>query len=263
MHYMRLIRLFITSSAQGEMAYSANFIISVLNSLLNLAIGVASVMVLFGQVQTIAGWDFRSVLVLMGVYIIVGALRGLFLDPSMESLAGMEGDIWSGRFDFTLLRPVNTLFYVSFRVWHILALLDLLLGTAVVVIAAMLPGAPVTPAQLLAFFLAMAAGVTALYAVMLAFTALVFWSPGIIFTWVLDGILQMARVPVDLYPAWMRWILLWIVPVGVITTIPARALTGDISWMTLLGGWALAGALLVIATFLFRLGLRHYKSASS
>ncbi len=126
-----------------------------------------------------------------------------------------------------------------------------------------MPGAPVTLSHLLAFFIALAAGVTALYAVMLGFTALVFWSPGMLFTWVLDGILQMARAPVDLYPAWMRWVLLWIIPVGVITTIPARALTGDIPWGTLLSAWILAGVLLIIAALLFRLGLRHYKSASS
>src|SRR4030042_2537366 len=101
MHYLRLLRLFVTSSAQTEMAYSANFAISIVNSLLNLIVGVAGVMVFFGQVQSIGGWDFRSVLVLTGVYLVVGALRGLFLDPSLEALAGMEGEIWSGRFDFT------------------------------------------------------------------------------------------------------------------------------------------------------------------
>lgn len=263
MHYLRLLRLFITSSAQREMAYSANFAISILNSLINLTLGVVSIYVLFGQVQSMGGWDFRSVMVLTGVYLVVSALRGLFLDPSMEELAGMEGEIWSGRFDFTLLRPVNTLFFVSLRVWRILALFDLLLGIGVVVLAAKQPGPPVTPANLLAFFVALAAGVTALYAVMLAFTALVFWSPGLLFTWVLDSILQLARVPADLFPGWIRWVLLWIVPVGVITTIPARALTSDVPWMALLGGWGLAGVLLVIAMFQFRLGLRHYKSASS
>jgi ABC-2 type transport system permease protein len=263
MHYLRLLRLFVASSAQTEMAYSANFAISIVNSLLNLIVGVAGVMVFFGQVQSIGGWDFRSVLVLTGVYLVVGALRGLFLDPSLEALAGMEGEIWSGRFDFTLLRPVNTLFFVSLRVWRILALFDLLLGIGVIVAAAMQPGAPVTPTHLLAFFVALAAGVTALYAVMLGFTALVFWSPGMLFTWVLDGILQMARMPVDLYPGWMRWVLLWIVPVGVITTIPARALTSEIPWTTLLGVWVLAGVLLIIAMILFRVGIRNYKSASS
>ena len=50
-----------------------------------------------------------------------------------------------------------------------------------------------------------------------------------LFTWVFDGIFQMARYPVGMYPGWLRLVLTWIVPVGVITTVPAQALTGSLS----------------------------------
>jgi len=65
-------------------------------------------MVLFGQIKTLNGWTLASTLALLGVYLIVSALRSLFIGPGFEALAGMEGDIWSGKFDFTLLRPLNT-----------------------------------------------------------------------------------------------------------------------------------------------------------
>ena len=45
------------------------------------------------------------------------------------------------------------------------------------------------------------AALTLLYAILLTFTALVFWSPGFLFTWLFNGIFQMARYPVGLYPA--------------------------------------------------------------
>jgi len=54
---------------------------------------------------------------------------------------------------------------------------------------------PVHPAG---FLVALLAAVTILYAVLLAFTALVFWSPGVLFTWVFDGVFQMARYPLGL-----------------------------------------------------------------
>ena len=60
---------------------------------------------LFSQVSTLNGWTFASTLALLGVYLTINALRGWFIGPSLELLAGMEGDVWSGRFDFTLLRP--------------------------------------------------------------------------------------------------------------------------------------------------------------
>jgi ABC-2 type transport system permease protein len=110
---------------------------------------------------------------------------------------------------------------------------------------------------------ALGAGVVVLYAVLLAFTALVLWSPGFFFTWAFDAVFQMARYPVGLYPGWLRLVLTWVVPVGIMTTVPAQALTGELPAGTLMGSLALALVLLAGASALFRGGLRRYASASS
>ncbi len=255
--------MFVVSSIQQDMAYSLNFYISIVNSIMNLGIALGGVAVIFGRVAQIAGWDKRSVLALTGVYMLVNSLRSLFLAPSLEALAGMEGEIWSGRFDFTLLKPIDTQFLVSFRHWHIMSILDLLLGLVIVAYAASLPGTALTGQCLLAFCLALCAGVILIYAAMLAISALVFWSPGLLFTWVLDSILQMARMPVDIYPGWLRFILIWILPVGIIITVPAKALTTGVDWMSLMAAVSIALGMLVFASILFRGAIKHYKSASS
>jgi ABC-2 type transport system permease protein len=58
-------------------------------------------------------------------------------------------------------------------------------------------------------------------------------------------------------------VLTWIVPVGVVTTVPAQALTGALSIEMLIGSVILAVALLIVASLIFRAGLRRYASASS
>jgi ABC-2 type transport system permease protein len=73
----------------------------------------------------------------------------------------------------------------------------------------------------------------------------------------------MARYPVSLYPGWLRLLLTWVIPVGIITTVPAGVLTGVTSVKMLAGMIVLAIALMIAASALFRFGLRHYKSASS
>jgi ABC-2 type transport system permease protein len=263
MHYIRLIKRFIAASAQNEFAYRANFWISLLHSLLNLGTGVLGVVVLFSQVEIIRGWTLPSALALLGVYLIIGALRSLFIGPSLDALAGLGGEVWTGRFDFTLLRPIDVQFQASLRYWRPLALVDLALGMGVLGAAALELGQALTLARLLTFLIALGAGVTILYAILLAFTGLFFWSPGFLFTWVFDGVFQMARYPVGLYPGWLRLVLTWVVPVGVMTTIPAQALIGEIAAGALIGSVALALAFFVGASALFRLGLRRYASASS
>jgi ABC-2 type transport system permease protein len=220
------------------------------------------VVVLFGQVESIRGWDLPSTLALLGVYLMVGALRGLFLGPSLDALAGMDGEVWTGQFDFTLLRPVDAQFLASFRHWRPFALIDLALGLVVVGIAVARLGQSLPLAQLASFLVAMVAAVTILYATLLLFCTLVFWSPGL-FTWIFDSLFQMARYPVGIYPGWLRFALTWIVPVGVMTTVPATALSGGLTAGVLAGAVALALLFLVGASLLFRLGLRRYASASS
>jgi ABC-2 type transport system permease protein len=263
MRYLRLIRRFAEASAQDELAYRANFWISLLHSLLNLGTGVVGVTVLFGQVGTLHGWDYPATLALLGVYLTVDALRGLFIGPSLDALAGLGGEIWSGQFDFTLLRPVDVQFLASFRHWRPLALIDLALGLGVLGTAVVRLETPLTLARTATFLIALGAGVTILYAILLAFTSLVFWSPALLYTWIFDAVFQMARYPVGLYPGWLRLALTWVVPVGVMTTVPAQALAGELSARMLIGSVALATALLVGASALFRFGLRRYASASS
>ncbi len=263
MRYLRLIKQFITIAVQNVLAYRINFWISLLQSVLNLGTGVLGIIVLFGQVETVRGWTFASSLALLGVYLTLGALRSLFIGPSLEALAGMDGEIWSGKFDFTLLRPVDVQFMASFQHWRPLALFDLLLGLGVLMTAVVQLGHTLTLGNLIAFLVTLVAGVTVLYAILLAFSALVFWSPGFLFTWLFNAFFQMARYPVGLYPGWLRLVLTWVIPVGVMTTVPAQALTGALSLGLLVGSLILALGFLVGASVLFRTGLRRYASASS
>ena len=263
MRYLRLVGQFLRASVLEAAAYRANFFINLLHSLLNLATGVLGIAVLFGQVETVQGWTFAGTLALLGIYLTLGALRNLFIGPSLEALGGMDGEVWNGTFDFTLLRPVNTQFLASFRRWQPFAALDLVLGAGVLGVATAQLSQALTAAHLAAFLLALGAGVATLYAILLIFTALVFWSPGFLFTWVFDSLFQMARYPVGLYPGWLRLVLTWIVPVGVITTFPAEALTGTLSPAALAGSLLLALVLLGAASAFFRLAVRRYASASS
>ena len=83
--------------------------------------------------------------------------------------------------------------------------------------------------------------ITILYALLLALAAMVLWQPRFLFTWLFNAMFQMARYPVGLYPGWLRLVLTWIVPVGLMTTVPAQALSG------MLSAWMLAASLILAA----------------
>jgi ABC-2 type transport system permease protein len=230
---------------------------------LNFGTGVLGLSVIFEQVDTVRGWDFSATLAVLGIYLTVNALRDLFIGPSLNALAGMDGDVWTGKLDFTMLRPVDVQFWASLRQWRLFSLFDLMLGFGVIVAAVTQFDTAPSLINLLAFLILLISGVIVIYAILLVFTALVFWSPGFLFTWVFDGIFQLARYPVGLYPGWLRLALTWVIPVGLVTTIPAQALTGDLQIGMLIGSLALSAALFAGASILFHRGMRRYASASS
>jgi ABC-2 type transport system permease protein len=263
MQGLRLIFEFFKVSTQAELAYRANFFIRFLNAILNLVTGVLSLTVIFNQVESIKGWDLPSAMALLGVYLLLASLRGLFIGPSLESVAGMDGEIWQGTFDFTLLRPVDKQFLISFRHWRVLMLFDLCLALGVLGYAIHLMQAELTLLAVLGFIITLIAGVALLYAALLAFSALVFWNSGFLFTWIINDLFQLARYPVELYPGWLRLVLTWIIPVGLMTTIPAQALSGKLSWQWLILTLLFTIGALIGASWLFRQGLKKYTSASS
>ncbi len=262
-HYLRLIGLFLRTAIQREMAYRANLAVNLLNTALTLIAGLAGVAILFGQVQTIHGWTFPEALALLGIYLLVGALRDLCIGPSLGSLAGLGGEVFQGTFDFTLLKPVPTQFLVSFRAWGPWAFGDLALSLAVLAVALAKLGSQPRPASVAAFLLALAAAMTIVYAILLLLASGIFWYQGTPLLWIFDSLVQMGRYPVGIYPGWLRLLLTWIVPVGFITTVPAQALAGRAPAGMLLGSVALAAGLALAASLFFRGSLRRYVGASS
>ncbi len=263
MYYLRLLISFIRVSTQEELAYRSNFFVSLLNSLLNLGTGILGTGILFSQVKTINGWNFSETLALLGIYLTLSALRGLFIGPSLDALAGLDGEIWQGHFDFTLLRPVNAQFLASFRHWRLLTCLDLLLGIGVLLFAIFPLLHTLTPFHVVSFLVTLCTSVVVLYAILITFASLIFWSPGFLFTWVFDSLFQIARYPIGLYPNWLQFILTWLIPIGIMTTVPAQAISGHLSPPVLIGSSIASFVLLIASSLLFQLGLRRYSSASS
>src|SRR5690606_302347 len=78
---LRLTALVIGASAQQELAYLANFWVSLLTAAVNVGAGLLGVIVLFEEVESVRGWEFAQTLAVLGVYMTVSALRGLFISP--------------------------------------------------------------------------------------------------------------------------------------------------------------------------------------
>ena len=250
-------------SVRAMAAYRTQFWIELLGVSVRFATGVLSLTVIFGNVGTINGWSEASAGVVLGVFFIVTGLHGIVLGPSISALSGYDGAIVSGTLDFHLLRPRSTQVLVSVARWAPLIGVEVIIGSVLVARALASLGSELSAWQILVFICAVFMSVSILYSLTLSLASLMFWKADFLFTWLLRPVVQLARFPAALYPRWLKLLLTWVVPVGVLTTVPAQILLHGISLPMLSAAGALAVGGLVGTNLLFRAGLRRYASASS
>ena len=128
----KLIWLFFRIGAMNELQYRINFFIQLFQSLVALGTGLIGLALVFSHTTTLAGWSRPELLVVMGVYTLMGGLINLTIQPNMQQLLN---DVQQGTLDYILTRPADAQLQVSVRQIHIWSATDILLGIGVLFVA--------------------------------------------------------------------------------------------------------------------------------
>lgn len=261
MNFLRLLAVFFRVSVMGELAYRVNFFMQLFESLLELAASLAGLAVVFSYTDTLGGWRPDEVLALVGVYFLAGGVIGLVIQPGMEQFIE---SVRNGTLDFTLTKPEDAQLLVSIQRVEIWQLIDIVLGLGVLGTALVRLGERVGGWEAAEFAVMLLAGMVIIYSFWVILATLSFWFVRI------ENILEIfrsmyeaGRWPVSLYPGWLRFGLTFIVPVAFATTVPTEALTGRLTWETLLGAVVVAALLSTVSRVLWRVGLRRYSGTSA
>jgi ABC-2 type transport system permease protein len=261
---MRIIKLIWSHLRIGianEMQYRVNFFIQLLQSLIALATGLIGLWLVFSHTTELGGWNQPELLAVMGVYIMMGGFIQSAIQPNMQRLMD---DIQQGTLDFALTKPVDGQIMVSIREFRFWQLTDVIVGFIVLIVASMQMQEKVGIGQALAFAVALILGGIMIYCFWLMLTTTAFW---LIRIWELvnlfQGLYAAGRWPVTIYPQWLRIGLTFLVPVAFAVTVPAEALTGRLTPLTLLGALGVAVLLMILARIIWRLGVRSYSGASA
>jgi ABC-2 type transport system permease protein len=261
MNYLRLFVVFFRVSLMGELAYRVNFFVQLFQSLLSLGISLIGLAVIFSYTDTLGGWRPDEVLALVGVYLLVGGIISLIIQPGMEELID---SVRHGTLDFALTKPEDAQFIISVRRVEIWSLIDILMGLGVLAFALVRMGERVGGEEAVIFILVLLAGGVIIYSFWLILATLSFWFVRVenILT-VFQSMFEAGRWPISLYPGWLRYGLTFVVPVAFAVTVPAEALTGRLNWETLLIAVVLAVVLFIVSRLFWRAGLRHYSGTSA
>lgn len=262
MHSLRVLRAFLSIGVLNIVQYRTDFVIAVVNAVISLLTQLLGLSVIFTNTADLRGWTADDLLVLIGIHFFISGLVGLVIRPSMEAL--MEG-IRLGTFDFLLTKPADSQLLASSRVVAPQAVTDVVVGIGVMIFGMIRIGLNLDPVSVVLFLITLVAGFAIVYGFLLMLSTLAFWFVK------LDNILVIfqalfgnaGRWPVTIFPGWMRPVLTFVVPIAFAVTVPAQALTGQLSGTGALLSVGVAALFLIGSRVFWFVALRRYTGASA
>jgi ABC-2 type transport system permease protein len=261
MHTLNLLRALVKVNLQFELAYRSETVVNILVNLLWLGWELLSLSIIFSNTASLGGWGPGELIALLGVFRLVNMLMGALIWPNTQRFN--EG-VRDGTFDYTLLQPVNSLFLISFQRIVLWRAWDLVLSVVLIGAGIQMSGGGASLLSTLTFLLLMVTGAAIIYSLWIVMIAFTFWF--VKFdnnVTILQALLEAGRYPATVYPAWLRLIVTFVVPVAVATTVPLQALRGELAGWQVLVFLGVSLASVLIAARVWKAGLRQYSGASS
>ncbi len=241
--------------------YRADFFIDGFIEVLWTSTALTPLLVVFSGRTSVAGWSFGEALVVVGFFTL---LQGVLEGAIKPSLVAVVEHIRQGTLDFVLLKPADAQFLVStarFLPWRSVNVVTA--GVIFVVAFRAIGRAPSAGGVALALLLLVTA-IGSLYALFLlvvssAFRAVRIDNVSELFLAIFDA----ARWPSSVFHGVARFLVTFVVPLALMTTVPARALLGAVELPAV--GAAVGGTcvLLVVTRWIWVRSLANYSSASS
>jgi ABC-2 type transport system permease protein len=258
---MRLAWQYLRIGVMNELHYRVNLLVQLVQSLIAVGTGLVVLALIFSRTSDLAGWSRPQLLVVMGVFTIMGGIIGFGIEPNM---ARLMADIHDGTFDYVLVKPVDAQLLTSVREFRLWRLVDVAVGAVVVGwgLAQLEPGPGW--AGVVAFLGLLGVGGVTIYCFLLLLTTGAFWFVRLeMLQELFSGVYRAGQYPVDVYPGWLRTVLTFLVPVAFAVTVPSAALGNRLEPRSAVLAVSFVVVLFVVTRLFWRLGLRRYSGASA
>jgi ABC-2 type transport system permease protein len=261
MRAFRLAAVFFRLSALNELQYRANFFVAIFQSALSVAVGLAVLALVYSHTTVLNGWTQSELMVVMGVQILLGGVIHAAIQPNMQQLAD---EVRDGKLDHALTKPEDAQTIVSLRAVRLWQFTEVVSGSAVIIAGLVRLHRHVGVGHGVAFVALLVVGALLLYCFWLILATGSFW---LVNTWFLsdlfEGVYQVGRWPIGIYPGWLKYSMTYLVPIGFAITVPAQALTNRLHWPTVLIALGFTAALASFTRWFWKFGLRRYSGASA
>ena len=169
-----------------------------------------------------------------------------------------------GDLDMLLLKPVSSLFFISFRYVSTYAIISSSILIGILIRATYLYSSSIGILNYLMFFISFIMGILILYCVEFMIACLVFWYKNFsVGGWLASELIKYSRRPDSIYSGVFRKALFTVFPMALVSSLPARMLLFEPSIILLFLQLCITSIAILSARLVWNRGLLRYDSASS
>lgn len=261
MKYFRLLLEQSKISIMSIVAYRANFVLLIIQSIVNTLLSIISIKYIYDYVEEIAGWSYEQMMLLIGTSLLVNQIFRAFILPNLNQFVS---DIDNGSFDSVLLKPVNILFLIFFGKIDLSSLISTIAPITIVAIFSRVLTIKLSIMEILMYIILIVCGVIILSSFMLIIHSVVFFYIKV------DGlmnvyymIMAISEKPKDIIPSKiLENFFTWILPAVPLACLPVSIVLRKIDYCYFGLEILLSLCMLFCAKFLTDIGIKNYSSAS-
>jgi ABC-2 type transport system permease protein len=261
----RLYFRMVGASIRAQMQYRYAFFMNILGWAMSYAGTAITMWVMLSSFQALEGWTFWELIFLFALAVLSWGVCVLFF----SHFRSMDQYILNGTFDRFLIRPLHPFFHFMAMKFDIGAFGQLLFSIVAVVIAYIQLGLDWQLWKWGVFLGAVAGGAFIQGGIVVLISAIAFWTTrSERFYWVvMFPAKSMMNYPLTLYPRFLQWLFIFIVPFAFVNYLPALLLLGK-KHPVYSPYWGSVSFLVGILFFwicyrIWMIGLSRYKSTGS
>lgn len=258
--YVRLLFRFAVVSFRDMSEFRIDFFTSILHNLIYQAIFIIFwKSIVDFTAGSLGDWTFPELAILSAFTLVATAIMQWFIGLLQLSPKVLEGEV-----DKYLCRPISPLFALIAEEIDGLASLQQLVSAGLILAGVCIYyEVPVAAADVLTSFALLGVGCAVVVLIQGCIGLLSFWFGDVgrvQSLFMISG--EFERYPINLFPGWLRVFLVWVIPIGLISTYPVLVFLGraGIAVRFLLIAVLLAGVWVAIFSRMWTRALARYES---
>jgi len=255
-----------TLRLRGQMEYRSSFLMQIAGSFIINFSELLVLFALFNRFDNLGGWSLHEVIFLHGVSQITFSIA----DTLSNGIDTVPTLIREGEFDRVLIRPVSSYLQAMVSEVSLRHLGMLAQGVIIFVYALATIDIDWTAPKIILLVTAIISGIALFTALFTVEAILSFWTVNSVeainaFTY---GGSDLAQYPLHIFARTIRWLFLWIVPIGFVVYYPSLAILDKPDPLGLPGFASYLAPMMalvfcIVIGYGWQLGIRHYRSTGS